>query len=181
MFNFISPTISLNIEKWKYNKEYQVYVSNYGHFKDKKKKNLPYLVNTSGYLVVKTAAGLKACHRLVLLTWRPVLNAEEATVDHLDHNKRNNFLSNLEWVSFEENQKRAKEDLAQKKVENEIKGLIICGGKRKFRDIHEAAAWVIEHNNINVPNAAIVERRIFGAITNKTKYCNMNWKMIYLN
>jgi hypothetical protein len=52
-------------------------------------------------------------HRLVMLTWRPTPDAENLTVDHLDHNKRNNALSNLEWVSYEENQERAKDDLVE--------------------------------------------------------------------
>jgi hypothetical protein len=38
-------------------------------------------------------------------------DAENLTVDHLDHNKRNNSLDNLEWVSEEENLRRAKADL----------------------------------------------------------------------
>ena len=33
------------------------------------------------------------------------------TVDHLDHNKRNNCISNLEWVTREENQERAQADI----------------------------------------------------------------------
>ena len=35
------------------------------------------------------------------------------TVDHLNHNKRDNSLKNLEWVTKEENWKRAKEDYCQ--------------------------------------------------------------------
>ena len=45
-----------------------------------------------------------------MLTWRPTANAELLTVDHLDHNKRNNALNNLEWVTLEENQRRAEAD-----------------------------------------------------------------------
>ena len=106
----IFPSLILNIERWKYNKEYEVYVSNLGHFKDKKKKNLPIKINEKGYCLVKTSVGFKCVHRVVMLTWKPISNAEEITVDHLDHNKRNNALKNLEWVTFEENQTRAKRD-----------------------------------------------------------------------
>ena len=49
-------------------------------------------------------------HRLVLLTWRPIPNAEDLTVDHLNHNKRDNSVNNLEWVTEEENLTRAKND-----------------------------------------------------------------------
>jgi hypothetical protein len=45
-----------------------------------------------------------------MLTWKPTPEAEKLTVDHLDHNKRNNALSNLEWVTKEENERRADAD-----------------------------------------------------------------------
>lgn len=49
-------------------------------------------------------------HRLVMLTWKPTPEAEMLTVDHLNHNKRDNSLDNLEWVTVEENQVRATRD-----------------------------------------------------------------------
>lgn len=49
-------------------------------------------------------------HRVVMLTWKPAPEAEKLTVGHLDHNKRNNALSNLEWVSKAENMRRARVD-----------------------------------------------------------------------
>ena len=57
-----------------------------------------------------------------MLTWRPIANADEMTVDHLDHNKRNNRLSNLEWVPGYENLIRAQADevVKTKKMEEEI-------------------------------------------------------------
>lgn len=33
---------------------------------------------------------------------------EQLTVDHLDHNKRNNSVDNLEWVTRAENMRRAR-------------------------------------------------------------------------
>ena len=113
---FIFPQLIFNIEKWKWNEEYQVYVSTLGHFKDKNKKNLPVLVKNSGYLNVRTPVGIKSCHRLVLLTWRPIPNAEELTVDHLNHNKRDNSLNNLEWVTSSENQKHRQKILGKTKT-----------------------------------------------------------------
>ena len=107
---YIFPQLIFNIEKWKWNEEYQVYVSTLGHFKNKNKKNLPVLVKNSGYLNVRTPVGIKSCHRLVLLTWRPIPNAEDLTVDHLNHNKRDNSLNNLEWVTLQENLRRARKD-----------------------------------------------------------------------
>lgn len=134
----IFPSLILNIERWKYNKEYEVYVSTLGHFKDKKKKNLPVKINEHGYCLVKTSVGFKRAHRIVMLTWKPIPNAEEITVDHLDHNKRNNTLKNLEWVTYEENQVREKRDKMVGRQYNDMKLTI---NNIEFETFEEA--WAI--------------------------------------
>lgn len=106
LFNLI-----INFEKYKWNKDYGVYVSNLGHFKDRYKRLIPVKVNSGGYLTIKTEKGYKSAHRLVMYTWKPIPNAENITVDHLNHNKRDNRLKNLEWVDNTENQRRATEDI----------------------------------------------------------------------
>lgn len=106
----ILPTLKLDIERWKFNKEYNIYVSNKGHFKDANKQVLPVKINGSGYCCIKTSRGYRLAHRLVMCTWAPLLDAENLTIDHLDHNKRNNSLENLEWVTEQENLKRSKRD-----------------------------------------------------------------------
>ena len=114
------PTISLRIEKWKFNKEYGVYVSTLGNFKDRHKRNLPFKLN-NGYCYVETeTGGWKSAHRLVLFTWKPIPNAEDLTVDHKNHNKRDNSIGNLQWVTKEENLRRAKEDELAFKKEKKI-------------------------------------------------------------
>ena len=110
MFKFILPRFIFRMERWKWNKEYRVYVSNMGHFMDKHKKIIPAKINKSGYVIIKTSYGFILAHRLVMHTWRPTANMENLTVDHLDHNKRNNSVENLEWVTNEENLRRGRED-----------------------------------------------------------------------
>lgn len=73
MFRFIMPSFNWNIEKWKWNNEYRVYVSNLGHFKNEFKQDIPVKINARGYVLIKTSHGHKFAHRLVLLTWRPFL------------------------------------------------------------------------------------------------------------
>lgn len=142
MFKFILPTFNFNIERWKWNKEYRVYVSNMGHFRDEHKQLLKVMIDSKGYIRVKTSVGPKAAHRLVMLTWRPIPNAEDLTVDHLDHNKRNNSVTNLEWVSESENLRRAKEDLViiNKPAVKTWKIYFKCGGQRRYFDDTESAA-----------------------------------------
>lgn len=109
------PTIKLNIERWKYNPTFELYVSNIGHIRNKSKADIAPKIMESGYVVVYVYGSLNRymlLHRVVMLTWKPTPEAEALTVDHLDHNKRNNALSNLEWVTKEENLRRAKEDFA---------------------------------------------------------------------
>ena len=107
------PTIRLNIERWKYNSTFELYVSNMGHVKNKSKADVAPKIMQNGYVVVYVYGSLNCymlLHRVVMLTWKPTPEAEMLTVDHLDHNKRNNALSNLEWVTKEENLRRAHED-----------------------------------------------------------------------
>ncbi len=111
----ILPRFLFKIERWKWNSDYRVYVSNLGHIKNEHKQDLPVYIDDNGYCRVHTACcRYKTVHRLVMLTWRPIPNAEELTVDHLNHNKRDNSLENLEWVTKEENLRRATEDLIKK-------------------------------------------------------------------
>ena len=111
----ILPRFLFKIERWKWNSDYRVYVSNLGHIKNEHKQDLPVYIDNNGYCRVHTVCcSYKTVHRLVMLTWRPIPNAEELTVDHLNHNKRDNSLENLEWVTKEENLRRATEDLIKK-------------------------------------------------------------------
>ena len=109
MFN-----IHLSIEKWKWNADFGIYVSNKGRFRSRDKKDLPIKIGNGGYCYVYCEGVInqyRLAHRVVMLTWCPTDDAENLTVDHLDHNKRNNALDNLEWVTEAENLRRAKADL----------------------------------------------------------------------
>jgi hypothetical protein len=89
-----------SIERWKFNKEYSLYVSTWGNVKDAKKKDQPVYAN-HGYLFVRTGKDVTPVHRLVMETFKP--EGKHLTVDHIDHNKRNNHIKNLRWLSAEEN------------------------------------------------------------------------------
>lgn len=97
-------SIHIKIERWKWNGQYGVWVSSEGRLRDKKRKIIKQQINVFGYMEYKG----KQVHRIVMETFKPI--KEKMTVDHLDHNKRNNCLDNLEWVTQEENQERAEQD-----------------------------------------------------------------------
>ena len=183
------PSIICKVEKWKWNREYRVYVSTLGNFKDEHKNRIPIKVNGSGYCVIQTYRHFVYAHRLVMLTWKPIPNAESLTVDHLDHNKRNNSLDNLEWVSRGENERRAKEDFLDNSCEIESeeecgfaqnpnrRPIIHCVGRHKyFVSLLDAANWVCSMNFPNItPQSAM--RRIAGAIDHKTKAYGYLWRV----
>ena len=127
----IFPTLHIEFEKWKFNKEYGVWVSNFGNFKDIHKRPIPKKIySQNGYVSIKTKHGNRMAHRLVMYTWCPIEDREAFTVDHLDHNKRNNRVDNLEWVSQTENVMRAKDDI----VANPIPAIINATAEPTDRD-----------------------------------------------
>ena len=93
--------IHFSIERWKFNKEYNIYVSTQGRFKDKD-KNFIEPIPLNGYMRLRLGDEVVSAHRIVLKTFHPVAD-ETLTVDHIDHNKRNNALSNLRWLPHDEN------------------------------------------------------------------------------
>jgi len=117
--HFIMPRFFVNCERWKWNDDLRIYVSTHGHVKDEHKKNVAAKINGNGYFCVRLNGRFYTIHRLVLMTWRPLPNdGTPMTVDHLDSNRRNNRLDNLEWVSQAENLRRANENLAKTKAAN---------------------------------------------------------------
>ena len=180
MFRIILPKMIFRLERWKWNKEYRIYVSTLGNFKDEYKNNMPVYTGNNGYLSVKTMHGFKLAHRLVMLTWMPIPNAEELTVDHLNHNKRDNSIYNLEWVSKQENWERAMRDL----IPADQKPATVNKGNSKknplmFDNVEEAFAWLIQNDTAmrNQPNlnAERVKRKLMLASANKEKYANKFW------
>lgn len=77
-----------------------------GYVRNIKTKLLVGTTKTSlGYLQYKDCV-LNKCymvHRMILETFNPIKNMESLLVDHIDGNRSNNNLSNLRWVSHQEN------------------------------------------------------------------------------
>lgn len=72
-------------------------------YNSKLKKYYELYISNSGYLY----AGGVPVHRIVASAYLFDQYFERATVDHIDGNKTNNSVSNLEWVTQGENAKRS--------------------------------------------------------------------------
>lgn len=79
------------------------FVSSLGRFKNKKRIIMKdYKPHHSGYIYVRVNKQKYALHRLIAQTFIPNLE-EKPFVNHIDGNKINNSVSNLEWCSCSEN------------------------------------------------------------------------------
>lgn len=120
------PSLHLEIERWKFNDKYGVWVSTHGRIRNQDGKEYRQKITTGGYMFIRKRIGGNTnqsslfVHRIILETWKPCKNMENLTIDHINHNKRDNSLKNLEWVSKEENQKRAGNDFEQVLIEDII-------------------------------------------------------------
>lgn len=99
------PKLRVTFERYKYNKAYNIYVSNIGNLYDRDKKLLQKF-SFSGYQRVNVNGKFLLVHRVVAETWLKCFTPD-CTVDHLDGNGKNNAVSNLQCVSEAENLRRA--------------------------------------------------------------------------
>lgn len=155
----ILPKIHFEFEHWKWNNDYNMYVSNLGNLKNAFGEVIKPKVGENGYMVISNCYGKWiGIHRLVMSTFKPISNKDTMTVDHLDHNKRNNKLSNLEWVTQKENLERANNDIAAK---DDIVNLYAsekvrcfgCNLPAKVMKLEEAVEFIIKRNPKGFPSA----------------------------
>lgn len=180
--NLLLPTFHFNIEHWKWNKEYQVYASSLGNFKDANKEDLKVNIDSNGYCRIRTILGMKKAHRIVMETFKPCENYDNLTVDHLNHNKRDNSLFNLEWVTEEVNQTRAKVDYinVQDKMKLSTTTFIQCD-RLKFESYEAAARYIMEICGVKEEtHMDTVIKHIKKAITQRKTYANKNWSFVEL-
>lgn len=135
------------IELWKRIEctQLEYYVSNFGNCKSKYRILAP-VKSGNGYLTVALGKNNpKTIHRLVATAFIPNTD-NKPQVNHIDGDKRNNNVSNLEWVNQSENMKHAyriglqsvsenqkiatrkycKKHFSKKVIQLDLSGKIIC-------------------------------------------------------
>lgn len=152
--------IDLNGEIWKAIEEFPNYeISNFGRVKNLSlNKIMTNCLDEDGYHILglrkNTKRTTKKVHRLVAIAFIPNPN-NLPYVNHIDHNRINNKVENLEWSSIKDNTSEAFRDksILSKAVTAKINGQII-----EFETIAEAAnyfgisRWSVRYKcNHNVP------------------------------
>ena len=96
------------MEIWKQINNLHYSISNLGNVRnDNTNKLLKPQKSVFGYHVILLYDNGKPLnypiHRLVLMAFNPVENMQNLQVNHIDHNRINNRLNNLEWTTAKEN------------------------------------------------------------------------------
>jgi len=146
----------------------EVVIYNGGSYKTKVKFLKPKLCNHYGYLTFNLNGKFKKQHRLVAEAFIP--NPEnKPQVNHIDSDKTNNTIDNLEWVTASENTIHAYKNKLIKN--NPYKGIDNNGSKFTKEDI-------ITIRNSNDTQRAIgkkygVSHVVIGRIINNKSYKNI--------
>lgn len=88
----------------------------------------------------------KYIHRLVMETFNPTDNPE-LEINHIDENKENNMITNLEWVTHKENI-------------NKISKYIVARENNQKQKLERREAW-IKYRDRNIPPKEVLEKQLF--------------------
>lgn len=152
-------------EIWKDIKVYEGYyqISNFGNI-----RSLDRWINNNGTLVFRMGKILspsksgpgylqiafyvdgkiqkKYIHRLVMEAFNPTDNPE-LEINHIDENKENNMITNLEWVTHKENI-------------NKISKYIVARENNQKQKLERREAW-IKYRDRNIPPKEVLKKQLF--------------------
>ena len=84
------------------NTKNQYEASNFGNIRSLRKGKIKILrlcKNSRGYMSVGVFGKVFSVHRLILKTFKPIPNENKFVINHIDGDKTNNNLNNLEWCT----------------------------------------------------------------------------------
>lgn len=152
-------------ERWKKVPELEnVKVSSLGNVRINGKLIRP-KVNMKGYFVVEYENKHYFVHRLVAKAFLKHNLEKYDTIDHIDQNKRNNALSNLEIVPHEENLRRAENNIIKQALE--ISDLPVWNIRIKnekgmeFKSLQRASNYLMNETGLSREDAV---KDILGAL-----------------
>lgn len=99
----------IKITNCKYELKYDYYISDEGYvYTSQYRRKLTTHLDRDGYVKVRMVCAddrrhTFSMHRLVAENYMPVENMENLQINHIDGNKQNNNLSNLEWCTCKYN------------------------------------------------------------------------------
>lgn len=123
----------------KYSLKYTYYALDNGNiYSEKTHHILSKHLDKDGYekvrLITEDGRHTFSVHRLILESFHPIPNMESMQVNHIDGNKQNNSLNNLEWCTCSENihhaykiglsNQKGEKNNASKLTEKEVKEII---------------------------------------------------------
>ncbi len=109
-------------------------------------------------------------HRIVATAFIPNCNNKD-TVNHIDGNKTNNNVNNLEWATIGENIRHAhKTGLTNSHGENNTSSVLKYDEVVKIRDLHKTGKYL--HREL--AEMFGVSRRNIGYIVNKSSWATMD-------
>ena len=141
------------IEDWRSVKDYDNYeVSNLGQVRNKNTRRILKPSCKGGYLVVGLSFNgigkTFSVHRIVAKAF--IVNPDNKPhINHIDKNRSNNNVTNLEWCSSAENSAHKCLTLKQKTNQNlKIWRIDIVSGDKLelYNSIYDAAVWCVENN-----------------------------------
>jgi hypothetical protein len=139
-------------------------INEFGEIRNvKSKKKVVGYIEKNGYIRVKfenkCLGGIvrTTVHRLVAEAFIPnPLNLPE--VNHIDSNRQNNHVSNLEWVTHSDNMKHSyNKGINQWPLRNHSASTKkrVTNGHQEFESISAAAQWLVSNGLIKTTRAAI--------------------------
>lgn len=139
--------------------DYQI--SNTGKVRSKRQSKVFYkplktFIDHQGYKYANFAVGKngvkKKVHRLVMENFKPVPNMDKLEVDHIDYDRSNNQIDNLEWVTQKVNTYRRDQNPMSKNIRKVVGTKIDGTQTRNFESIKDASRYT------GAPSPSIVQQ-----------------------